>query len=148
MTVTIRGDKELKAKLARLTDKSRLRPALEAGARDLYGYISPYPAYRAEATGGKSWYQRGYGQRWRRKDGSIGGRATSEQLGQRWTTRIGLTTAIIGNNASYAPYVHDSKMQARFHGARGWRTDKQGIDARKDVILDMVKKQVDRLLED
>jgi hypothetical protein len=75
-----------------------------------------------------------------RKDGSVGGRKTSESLGRKWTvaTRDSGWSVLIGNNASYSPYVHDAEEQASFHAARGWVTDQQVLDQEKDYVLKFV----------
>jgi hypothetical protein len=55
--------------------------------------------------------------------------------------------AVIGNDASYVRYVHDSKEQARFHKRRGWVTDRTAIRESREDIMIFLKFQADRLLE-
>ena len=105
-----------------------LKKASFAIGEQVRGKIAVYPPKRPPATRGR-WYQRGYGPRWRRKDGSIGGRKTSEQLGQRWTTRQKGTGAVVGNAASYSPFVQNEEKQAAVHRAAGWMTDKKAVEA-------------------
>jgi hypothetical protein len=73
-----------------------------------------------------TWYERGRGPRWVRKDGTVRGKDTSEVLGRSWTTEVrGMFTeirGIAGTRASYAPAVQDEDEQAAYHGARGWPT--------------------------
>ncbi len=90
--------------------------------------ISPYPS--APAKGAKAWYERGYGPRWRRRDGSIGGRKTSETLGRKWmiASRSRMIIALT-NTASYAPYVHRAEDQTARHAATGWKTDDAATSA-------------------
>jgi hypothetical protein len=67
-------------------------------------------------------------------------RRTSETLGRRWTTRAtdeGLTV-VIGNNASYARYVHDARFQWRLHGLRGWRTAQRVLEDEQEHVLEIV----------
>lgn len=103
-----------------------------------------------------AWYERGYGQKWVRKDGTVNGRATSRFLGRQssraikeptsWShdvqARSGSIEGVIGNSAEYAPYVIGDK-QASYHAAHGWLTLSQGaldseteIQDRFDVALD------------
>lgn len=131
--IEVRGLGLLDRVLGELASASFLRPALLAIASDLKARVAPYPpatgANRARAWrsgANNTWYERHYGPRWARKDGSVGGRQTSQALGQRWTYRVEPRKAIIGNNATYAPYVQDETKQAGFHKARGWRTA-QGV---------------------
>ena len=58
----------------------------------------------------------------------MGGRKTSETLGRRWgVERRGTIGAVLGNIATYSPYVHDEEKQAKYHGRRGWVTDEKAI---------------------
>jgi len=74
------------------------------------------------------WYQRGFGPRWARKDGSIGGANTSENLQHQWKVQLAPRTVTIENEVSYAAYVQDADEQADFHKAHGWQTDQDVID--------------------
>ena len=104
----------------------------------LQANISPYPpstsanAPRAwQSKGRNSWYERGFGPRWARKDGSIGGRKLSQTLNRRWSIQRNGNQTVVANIATYGAYVHrggtEQPHQAGFHTARGWRTDVQGI---------------------
>jgi hypothetical protein len=105
--------------------------------------ITAYPTQPAPVNPDR-WYQRGYGSKWRRKDGSVGGRATSEQLGQRWATRAKGWGAVVGNPASYAPFVQSQEKQAAIHKATGWVTDVQVAEevAKSGVVERMVRDAV------
>lgn len=52
---------------------------------------------------------------------------TSEALGRKWTVELRDEgrTAIVGNNASYAKFVHDPNDQSHFHAEGGWKTTRQ-----------------------
>jgi hypothetical protein len=114
-----------------------------AVAEVIQSRVQPYPAATAAnfpvyhigphtkpANYGR-WYTRGYGPQWSRKDGSIGGSKTSEQLEQSWSLSTPLasrTSTVLGNRASYAKYLHSSEEQVGWAGARGWVTDKTAIE--------------------
>lgn len=155
MTVRIRGDKELQAKLKNITDMRRFEPAMKAAGEDIQRWISPYPEINNEALaiaeGRRTWYERSFGTKWRRKDGSVGGRQTTEFMDKRWYIKTTASQfrarAIIGNNASYVLYVHSAAKQTRVHQRRNWRTDKQAIKARRDVIMNLFKATADKILE-
>ena len=119
---------------------ARLLPAIRAAAvgfleayRDV---LTPYPpaseANRPNARG--RWYERGYGPRWIRRDGSIGGRKTSELLGRSWSTQPTTGGARLVSRASYSGAVHRDPRssrrprQAAYHGRRGWVTTAQAYD--------------------
>jgi hypothetical protein len=98
-------------------------PALSAAsmgiAAEVQDRIAPYPAPPTNSR-----YLRGYGMR--------GGKKTSETLGRRWSIQAGYAAVVLRNVASYARYVHDSKLQARIHQNR-WTTD---VEATQQVERD------------
>jgi hypothetical protein len=122
LTVKINGMAELERKLGKLPAKKWARGALVASANDLVTWTAPYPPAPAYGVG-RSWYERGYGSRWQRRDGSIGGRKTSEDANSAWKVEPkGDLAVLIRNNASYSGYLHDKDAQVGFHKARGWLT--------------------------
>jgi hypothetical protein len=96
--------------------------------RELHSTVSEYPPASAANAPNHRWYERGYGPRWSRKDGSIGGSKTSEMLNRSWGIARKRWGMVLGSRASYSPVVHHHKEQARFHKARGWVTDKMAVD--------------------
>jgi len=96
--------------------------------REIHHAVSEYPPASEANLPNHRWYERGYGPRWSRKDGSIGGRKTSEMLNRSWGTQRKGWGMILGSRASYSPVVHHHKEQAKFHKARGWVTDKEAVD--------------------
>lgn len=126
--IRITGIKEIQRKLG-----IDLNPAIKAAtmaiALEIQNEVAPYsPASAANSPSSNRWYERGYGPKWRLKDGAVHGRKTSETLGRRWgiATR-GRVGHVLGNIASYAKWVHGEKTQARVHKARGWVTDETAI---------------------
>lgn len=143
------GDRELRRKLKSLTDYKFLRPTMQAVGAHMKGKAAIYPdssIANTPKTHG-SWYERGFGTKYRRLDGNVTGRHTSETLGRRWTFRtektgIGVT---IGNNVSYGPYVQ-GEDQASFHARRSWKTVDDVADEQSDFVLKTIKRAVDRQL--
>jgi hypothetical protein len=125
-SITITGLKEAQRLLGANFD-SAMQSATKAIALQVENEIAPYPpATEANSPGNPKgkWYERGYGPRWQRKDGSVGGSKTSQMLGRRWGIRpFGRIGTLVGNTATYAPFVHSQEDQAAFHGRRGWKTD-------------------------
>lgn len=139
-------------KLGKLQALRWIKGLLRAAAEDVKGTVARYPpateanAPRGWRPGGNNrWYERGFGPRWVRKDGSVGGRQTSQTLGRRWTTRVGDTWALIGNAASYAPYVHDADRQAWFHKRRGWPTIQDAGERAMEQLLAKAEQEVERI---
>lgn len=105
------------------------------------------------------WYERNWGTRWRRKDASVGGIKTSEQLPKRWTIRTQvmanatdfegpMVLGIVGNNASYVRYVQARDDQQSWHKRRGWPTVEGVIDEQKETIDAQFGEAVDLWVED
>lgn len=130
-SVTISGLFAVRRILSPAGYSTMLSNATKVIALELQNEIAPYPrATEANSPSNPTgrWYERGYGRRWLRKDGTIGGAKTSQMLGRRWAIHaVGATGHSVGNNATYAPYVHASEEQASFHGRRGWKTDLASI---------------------
>jgi hypothetical protein len=75
------------------------------------------------------WYQRGYGTKYIRKDGSIGGRETSHPLKDGWKEKLfrgNNPKGVVSNTAPYSPYVQGDPRrnpgQAKIHQKRGWKS--------------------------
>lgn len=125
MAVKLRGVAALARRLKGNIDEA-LRPAYVAIGELVRGEVAPYPP--ALPPSEPSWYERGYGGKYRRRDGRVTGRKTSEMLGRRWSVTARGRGAVVENSASYAPFVHSAERQNRILGARGWVTDRQAID--------------------
>jgi len=71
-------------------------------------------------------------------------RATSEQLGRKWTQKLVDTglTGIVGNKASYARWVQGDD-QALIHGKRGWKTTDQIIEQEAARVNAIVNKELE-----
>ncbi len=87
------------------------------------------------------WYQRGYGPRWQRKDGTIGGRKTSEMLNRSWAVKREPDGASVGTRVSYSAWVHSSKYQAAVHKRHGWKTDVMAVEEARPA-MDRIMNQI------
>lgn len=143
-SVRIEGLDKLRAALGELGAAKALRPILTAAVLHLKGLIAVYPP-SSEANkprsfvskGNNRWYERGFGSKWARKDGSTGSAQTSETLGRSWTEAVDPAGkwAQVGTRASYAPLVQDRDEQAAFHKDRGWQTAQDVLDDNTDDIV-------------
>lgn len=146
-TVETIGMDQVIKRIDTVADVKRVSTGLRAAALHVKGKIAKYPPKTiANSPSEMRWYERNYGPRWRRKDGSIGGRKTSESLGKKWTdtTENSGLTVIVGNNVSYAPYVQDEEKQASFHKARGWKTAQGVVRDEMDTIMRFVTSYLDK----
>jgi len=125
VSLTIRGGRDIVARIKNAAELREIKRAMKTIAIHIKGQIAQYPKETAaNQPGQKYWYERGYGTKYMRRDGSVGGRRTSETLGRKWTIGVrnsGLTF-VIGNNVSYGPDVQDREKQMSFHKKTGWRT--------------------------
>ena len=152
IVIEIKGIKSAQRALGTIAGGAYLKGVFRAGAVMMHHDIARYPESTAanlpkswSSDGPNSWYQRGYGPKWVRKDGSVGGRKTSQTLGRSWTTSSGKTWAAVGTRASYARYVQGADTQARFHKARGWRTDRQTLDKVSERVIKMIDTVIGRI---
>jgi hypothetical protein len=141
---------------------------LDKATLAIEGRVRPYPPAtyanqpRSWTSGGDNrWYERGYGPKWVRKDGSINGRKTSRFLGRQWTREISIypngvsqmgirgpvAEAIMGNSAPYVNYVQGRK-QARFHAERGWVTLDDAVTQSDEDIQAAINDGADELMMD
>jgi len=148
MPTQIKGDKELQNKLRKLANLDFLRPEIHAVSKHVAGKIAKYPnktsANRPNAQG--RWYERGWGSRYQRKDGTIGGQQTSEDLGPSWKGKaISNTRGVIGNDASYAQWVQGPDQSDTFERI-GWKTTDTVVEDESEFVLKRIQKAVDREL--
>lgn len=143
--------------LEKLARKLHLVPAfqdgIEASAVYIKDVISKYPPHtdaNLPGTYPKKWYVRGTGSYWALKDGGVHWKHTSQALGRRWTiksvdNRMG---AVVGNNTSYAIYVHNKPDQRIFHAKRGWLTAQAVAENESkhvsEIIRDFIQAAIDR----
>lgn len=119
-----------------------IRAATQAIALEVQGEIAPYPPAtiaNSPSNPAGRWYERGYGPKWIRKDGTICGRKTSQMMNRGagivngagdkgWYIKSrGRIGWLIGNRATYSGRLHSDELQARWAAARGWVTDKMAI---------------------
>lgn len=146
--IKIEGLDALQKKLGEVAAMAYMGEVLMAAGSQLKNYIAKYPPFTdANVPNQRRWYQRGWGTKWLRKDGSVNGVQSSETLGRRWTVSPrGPLEVVVGNNASYAPYVQSAEKQAHFHKSRGWRTDQMAIEKTTPAILKLVQQTIDKKL--
>lgn len=139
LTIDTTGIEDLQRRL-KVDLSPFLALATRAIAEEVKTEIAPYPPATVAnqkpgwfviggGLRGNKWYERGFGTRWLRRDGSVGGKKTSQFLGRRWAIKkSGRWGAILGNTADYAKPVHSKEDQASYHGERGWVTDEKAIE--------------------
>ena len=136
-SITIEGIDELMDKLGAVETIEVLEAPMNRAVLRLQGRMATYPPQRTGST-----YIRGYG--------FPGKPATSEKLGQHWTTKVTQQTVgyegRVGNNVSYGPLVQSSAFQTRTHKRTGWVTDEQVLTEEAPAIVRDFAKAIEEAL--
>lgn len=151
-TITTRGFKRLLRKLDARQYRVAARRIVARGTVEVRDRMAAYPPegrWNRPDGPGSRWYQRLFGPRWMRADGSIGGRDTSERLQRSWQATVGEKGKhVVGRvytTVSYAPYVQGNK-QPWFHKRHGWKTAKQIVRRWKRERANIIaREEVERI---
>ena len=148
--IEIKGLDQLIDKLETLAQLRTVKAGIKAGALHVKGVIDVYPASSDANQPGpypKRWYVRGWGPKWARKSGGIGGINSSEDLGDSWTIKMrdGGFTGVVGNNVSYGIFVQGEK-QAAFHQRRGWKTTEMIAKSEGPRVRELIAQAIRRAL--
>lgn len=143
MATTIKGDAELRRKLAKLKDLKAVVPALVEGAQHVKGKLATYPPQTEANAPPTPYYIRGRGTQ--TASGNLG---NSEDLGQKWTVKgmKGGLQQVIGNNVSYGPYVQGPGTQAAALKRIGWKDTDEVAKEEEETVLKQIKARVDIIL--
>ena len=151
--------KEIMARVKKvIDDPAARRRVLLRAVLELKDLAAAYPVAgrwnSAPGTNGDNrWYQRGYGSRWLRKDGTFGGSNTSQRLQQSWNTEVQRQdefTASAFTDVTYAPYLLDEeKPRVNWAQSHGW----QSLDEIQEdyaprferAVLDEVDDQINKI---
>lgn len=107
-------------------------------------------SYMTSAGWDNWWYERGYGSRWARADGTVGGSPTSETLGRSWGVDVRVAARTIrGTLTARASYAADVKgdQQKSYHQAHGWTTLRQDFEKRQSKIVAILEAAFRRALD-
>lgn len=120
-SITIKGVDAVLRKIDKIESPKLRRDALQVGLNVAHEIISEYPPQAAPSSK-RGKYIRGKG--WQTASGKQ--YYTSQDLGAKWNTRVTNDKGILGNAASYAPYVQGSRRtkpgQARLHDRNNWKS--------------------------
>ena len=120
--VDIRGLDRLRIKLAFMTDPDGVKGGIAEAAAHLKKEAAVYPPKPSHST-----YQR------------------TGNLGKRWAVNLKNFGATVENNTYYGPFVQGDD-QTWFHAATGWKTTETIADEEREVVLQLIKKSVDKVL--
>lgn len=150
--------KEIKSKiLALITDKDARRRVLTRAVLELKDHAAAYPTEGSwnkapGARGNNRWYQRQFGSRWKRADGSLGGVNNSQRLQKSWQTEIQRAdefSASTFTEVTYAPFLLDDNRRVHWANSHGWQTldeiEEDYTPRFEKIILDEIDKQIDKI---
>lgn len=151
-TVTIKPEiDDLKKRIiAIVADPDKRRRVLIRATLELADRMRVYPpegAYNREpGTRGRGvWYQRQFGTRWRRKDGTMGGTDNSQRLQKSWKTEIQTRSEFVGSVSTavtYAPYLFDPEKRVSWAASHGWKTTKEIAEDYTPRFTEIVIEQI------
>ena len=137
-------------------DPESRRRVLLKGSLELKDRYIVYPAAgrwnSAPGTKGNNvWYQRKFGPRYLRKDGTTGGRNTSENLQISWKSQLAADAYSVSTftDVSYAPYLYIPKSIPKPHqvywaAGHGWQDVDEIAEKYAPRLLEIVGEEIDR----
>lgn len=150
--IKLKGNTDLIRGFVSLRQFRQVKAAISAAGVHIKGVIAKYTESSSGNAPGpypKRWYERGYGPRWARAAGGVGGSKTSETLGRKWTTRARNNGfgVVVGNNVSYGPFVQGEETQNLYHKSRGWMTDQDVIDQEGPHVEKLIGQAIELALK-
>lgn len=154
--------KEILNKISELVTNpvSRVRILNEASIK-LAALVAVYPPEGAwnknpGTRGDGRWYQRGFGARWMRKGGSIGGSPyfsgiggvnNSQELQKSWQIQKADDAASVFTGVTYAPYLLDPEQRVNWAAEHGWKSLDEIADEFAPIFEDITLKEIDTQIE-
>jgi hypothetical protein len=132
-----------------ILDPEKRRKIIIRAAAELHDIASGYPVEGAwnKAPGTKGngvWYQRNFGTRYTRKDGTTGGRNTSQQLQKNWHIERQGESASVWTAVTYAPFLLDANRRVSWAAGHGWLTTDQIAEdympRLEEIVIDEIVK--------
>jgi hypothetical protein len=153
-TVTITPPlKQIAEELKKIIDdpQARKRILLEA-VLELKDRAAAYPPegpwnQAPGARGNNIWYQRQWGTRWLKKDGSFGGKNTSEKFQKSWKTAVqqeDTFTASAFTEVSYAPGLLDPAQLQPWAKTHGWQDVNEIAAGYQPRFVELVLAEIDK----
>jgi hypothetical protein len=104
-----------------------------------------YPGAKPRTDGKAIWYQRKFGPRYMRKDGTTGGRNTSQNLQVSWNYEIGADdySSSVFTPVTYAPYLFDPEKRVGWAAAHGWQDVNEIAENYAPRFVQIVEDEID-----
>lgn len=102
--------------------------------------------------GDHRWYQRGFGTRYKRKDGTTGGKNTSQKLQKSWQVevqRLNEFSASAFTEVTYAPLLFDPNQKVHWAEGHGWQDldqiEKDYAPRFEKMVLEEIDNQIEKI---
>lgn len=159
-SITLQLQDIVKKALSTVVDPQKRQKIMIRALLELKDLAAAYPVEgiwnKAPGTRGNNrWYQRGFGSRWKRADGSIGGINNSQRLQRSWQTEIvkrvdtGFTESVVGSaytEVTYAPFLLDPQKKVNWAPVHGWQDvdeiEKEYSERFEKIVLDEIDKDL------
>ena len=148
----------LKDITAIVSDPAMRQRILDKAGKALAALVSAYPPEgpwnkNPGTRGDGRWYQRGFGSRWMRKGGSIGGTPyfsgiggnnNSQELQKSWKIeKRDEFTAAVFTNVTYAPFLFDPDRRVSWANGHGWKDLDEFENGFAPIFEEIVIKEID-----
>jgi hypothetical protein len=96
--------------------------------------------------GNNKWYQRKFGSRYLRKDGTTGGRNTSQNLQTSWQSQLAADDYFISTftAVTYAPYLYDPAQRVGWAAGHGWQDVNEIAENYAPRLVEIVGEEIDK----
>lgn len=136
INVEIQGMDRLLRRMHEAGKGEYARDALKSGGERVKAQVSKYPpGSEANDPSRRRFYKRGSGAMYRTASGALHEYGGSKKLGDQWYVKANDLDVVVGNPVPYAWFVHDDKLQAKFHEKRNWKKLKETAKGLSDEIL-------------
>lgn len=156
-TVTITPNlKDIQAQLEKIINNPKARQrVLTQGVLELKDRAAAYPPEgpwnKAPGVNGNNiWYQRQFGRRWLKKNGTLGGLDTSQRLQKSWQVEVqrgDAFSAAAYTQVTYAPLLLDPEKQVNWAPGHGWQTVDEIAEGYAPRFVALVLAEIDREID-
>ena len=145
LRVEVKNSERIVSKLVEIEGVLKGSEQWGALGQSIVDEVSPYPPAtiaNSPANPSGRWYERGLGVV--KRSGKV--YKTSQNLFDQWYVQAQEEAVEVGNNATYAGFVHGTiGQQAFFHAARGWKSLYDTAIEKLPQIVQNIQNQINRI---
>jgi hypothetical protein len=156
MSTVVLTPRAAAAEMRKILDSIQDNPELERrillrGTLELADRARVYPAAGAwnrppGTRGDNRWYQRQFGPRWLRANGTLNGKNTSQRLQKSWKVAVSKDSKVgsVFTGVTYAPFLLDPDRRVSWARGHGWKTTTEITDEYADRFSEMALQEIDK----